>query len=369
MSQGPFTYDIVGSFLRPATLKKAREEFTAGKINKTALRQVEDEAIKDLVEKEKALGLQAVTDGEFRRSFWHIDFLEELIGVERVKADSWSVEFKDHSPKALTLHITSRLDFPKNHPFLEDFKYTKSVAGDTLVKQTIPSPSMLPLIVAVRGVEDYQPIPEYKDINRLYDDLVITYQKAIKAFYDAGCRYLQLDDTSWGEFCDVEKVKAYEAQGLDIPAIEEKFVEVINRILETKPEDMTITMHICRGNFRSTWFSSGGYDPVAPILFSKCHIDAFFLEYDSDRSGGFEPLQYITNQKVVLGLITSKSPELEDPTQVKARIQEATKYLAKKQLALSPQCGFSSTEEGNELTENDQWEKIKLVKAIAEEVF
>lgn len=203
----------------------------------------------------------------------------------------------------------------------------------------------------------------------LYRDIALAYQKVIKALYAAGCRYLQLDDTSWGEFCDAEKRRAYQDRGLDLDKIAAAYVKMINLALEAKPANMTITMHICRGNFRSTWFSSGGYEPVAEILFGGCQVDGFFLEYDSERSGGFEPLRFIQKQQVVLGLITSKSPELEEEEAVVARIHEAAKYVPLEQLCLSPQCGFSSTEEGNLLTEEQQWEKIKLVRRIAERVW
>ena len=365
--QPPFKYDVVGSFLRPDYLKKAREEFANGTIDAKQLKDVEDKAIKELVAKEKEVGLQAVTDGEFRRRYWHLDFLADLEGVEEIKADHWSVHFKGHQPKAATLKITDKIDFG-NHPFLEHFKYLNSIAQGTLCKMTIPSPSMLHLICCVRS-EEYTPIKRYEDMDVLYHDIAIAYQKAIRAFYDAGCRYLQLDDTSWGEFCDANKRKAYKERGLDLDKIAKSYVDMINLALEAKPEDMTITMHICRGNFRSTWFSSGGYEPVAKTLFGQCKIDGFFLEYDSERSGDFSPLRFIQNQKVVLGLITSKFAQLEDKEEVKKRIQEAEKYVPKEQLCLSPQCGFSSTEEGNIMSEEEQWAKVKLVKKIAEEVW
>ena len=365
--QPPFKYDVVGSFLRPDYLKKAREEFANKTIDAQQLKAIEDKAILELVAKEKEVGLQAVTDGEFRRRYWHLDFLADLDGVEEIKADHWSVHFKGHQPKAATLKITDKIDFG-NHPFVEHFKYLQSIGQDTLCKMTIPSPSMLHLICCVRS-EEYTPIKRYEDMDVLYHDIAIAYQKAIRAFYDAGCRYLQLDDTSWGEFCDANKRKAYNKRGLDLDKIAKSYVDMINLALEAKPEDMTITMHICRGNSRSTWFSSGGYEPVAEILFGHCKVDGFFLEYDSERSGDFSPLRFIKDQKVVLGLITSKFAKLEDKEEVKKRIQEAEKYVPKEQLCLSPQCGFSSTEEGNIMTEDEQWAKVKLVKEIAEEVW
>ena len=364
----PFRYDVVGSFLRPDVLKQARADHKAGIIDDAALEVVTDEAIRDLVAKEKEHGLHAVTDGEFRRRYWHLDFLAELGGVQEVSAEHWSVHFQGHQPKAATVVITDKPSFGE-HPFLSHFDFTKSVAGDTLVKQTIPSPSMLHLICCVRE-ENYQPIERYAaDEELLFHDIAAAYQDAIRAFYDHGCRYLQLDDTSWGEFCDNEKRTAYEARGLDIAYIQKKYVEMINEALEAKPADMVVTMHICRGNFRSTWFSSGGYDPVAQTLFENCKVDGFFLEYDSDRAGDFEPLAHIADQRVVLGLVTSKTPGLEDPEALRRRIDEATKYVPLEQLCLSPQCGFASTEEGNILTEQEQWAKVDLIREVAQSVW
>lgn len=366
-NKAPFRHDVVGSFLRTQKLKEARQAYSEGKITRDQLTEVENEEIRKLVETEKAVGMKAVTDGEFRRRYWHLDFLADLSGVQEVGAEAWSVKFKGVQPKAATVKIVGKVDF-KDHPFLEHFKYTQSVAGDTLVKQTIPSPSMLHLICCVREA-NYKAIERYQDENNLYHDIAAAYQKAIRAFYDAGCRYLQLDDTSWGELCDADKRKAYEERGLDLDHIAKKYVEMINLALEAKPEDMVVTMHICRGNFRSTWFSSGGYEPISETLFSHCNVDGFFLEYDSDRSGSFRPLRHIRDQKVVLGLITSKTPDLEDKEEVIRRIHEAENYVPLDRLCLSPQCGFSSTEEGNILTEEEQWAKVKHVKEIADEVW
>lgn len=363
----PFRADIVGSFLRPAELKDARAAYERGEIDLPALREAEDRAIRQLVEKEKAEGLRAVTDGEFRRRYWHLDFLAALKGVREVKAEHWSVAFKGAQPKAATVEIAGKVDF-EGHPFVEHFRFLREATGGTLCKMTIPSPSMLHLICCVRP-ESYAPIPAYADGRELYRDIALAYRKAIRAFYDAGCRYLQFDDTSWGEFCDPQKRQAYAARGLDLDAIGKEYVGMINLALEAKPKDMTVTMHICRGNFRSTWFSSGGYEPVAEILFGHCNVDGFFLEYDSDRAGGFEPLRHIRNQQVVLGLVTSKFPALENADAVKSRIAEASRYVPLEQLCLSPQCGFASTEEGNALTEEDQWRKIRLIEQVTGEVW
>lgn len=367
--KAPFRLDHVGSFLRPERLKEARAKFNAGEITAEELERVENEEIIALIEKEKELGLKSVTDGEFRRAFWHLDFLENLDGVELVEVDHFSVQFKDKDVKPKTLRIVGKVDFSENHPFVKHFKFLKEHAGDTPVKLTIPSPSMLHLITQVRE-KNYVPIERYKDNEALFfDDVVEAYRKALQCFYDLGCRNIQLDDTSWGEFCALDKREAYEARGFDLEKIARDYVDVINRVIEWKPEDLVVNMHICRGNFRSTWFSSGGYEPVAKTLFGHCRVDGFFLEYDSDRAGDFTPLRYIKDQKVVLGLITSKSGDLEDKDEVIARIKEASQYVPLEQLCLSPQCGFSSTEEGNILTIEAQWDKLKLIDEIVREVW
>lgn len=368
----PYRADVVGSFLRPQSIHEARAAFEAGKIDRAALTKVEDEAIADLIKKEEANGLKAVTDGEFRRAFWHMDFIEGITGTRVVQAEHWSVAFKGDEPKPLELRIEGPLSFPQDHPFLAHFDALKRIAAQEGVKaelkQTIPSPSMLHLIAAVRNAK-YKPLEIYKDEERLYEDIAKVWTDAMLAFYQRGCRYLQFDDTSWGEFCSADKRAAYAARGIDVDQVGRHYVEVINEVLRHKPADLTVTMHICRGNFRSTWFSSGGYDPVAEILFAHCNVDGFFLEYDSDRSGGFEPLTKINGQTVVLGLVTSKFPELENPADVKARISEAAKYVPLQNLCLSPQCGFASTEEGNKLTEEAQWAKIRLIRSIADDVW
>ena len=367
--KAPFRLDHVGSFLRPERLKEARAKFNDGEITAEELERVENEEIIALIEKEKELGLQSVTDGEFRRAFWHLDFLENLDGVELVEVDHFSVQFKDKDVKPKTLRIVGKVDFSEDHPFVKHFKFLKEHAGDTPVKLTIPSPSMLHLITQVRE-KNYVSIERYKDNEALfYDDVVAAYRKALQCFYDLGCRNIQLDDTSWGEFCALDKREAYEARGFDLEQIARDYVDVINRVIEWKPEDLVVNMHICRGNFRSTWFSSGGYEPVAKTLFGHCRVDGFFLEYDSDRAGDFTPLRYIKDQKVVLGLITSKSGDLEDKGEVISRIKEASQYVPLEQLCLSPQCGFSSTEEGNILTIEAQWDKLKLIDEIVHEVW
>ena len=366
--RAPFRFDIVGSFLRPDALKKARSQCACGECSTDELHQVEHAEVSQLVAKEKAVGLPNVTDGEFRRTWWHLDFLFELLGVELVEAEEYSTQFQAHM-RPITLKITDKIEFPKVHPFINHFKALKAEAGDYPVKFTIPSPSLLHLITCVR-TPNPQLIERYQDNEELlFADITQAYIDEGNALYAEGCRILQLDDTSWGEFCSEEKRAKYAAQGLDLDDIARKYVKVLNDIRAALPQDMAVTMHICRGNFRSTWFSSGGYEPVAEILFGGCNVDGFFLEYDSDRAGDFKPLRFIKDQQVVLGLITSKSGELEAKEEIIERIKEATQYVDINQLCLSPQCGFASTEEGNELTEEDQWKKLALIRSIVDEVW
>lgn len=365
----PYRADHVGSFLRTAKIANARRFFAENKISKAELSQIEDEEIAALVKQEIANGIKAVTDGEFRRAYWHLDFLAALQGVEHVAARAWSVAFADHQPKAETVKIVDKIAFAENHPFVEAFSKLKEIAAGHEVKFTIPSPSMLHLICCVRE-ENYVPIARYQNNDAaLFDDIATAWCDAVKALYARGCRYLQLDDTSWGELCSLEKRQAYAQRGIDLELLARNYVAVINRIMDEKPEDMVICMHICRGNFRSTWFSSGGYEPVAPILFSDCRVDGFFLEYDSERAGDFKPLRFIKDQTVVLGLVSSKFGKLENKEAIKARIYEAANYVPLERLCLSTQCGFSSTEEGNILSYDEQWAKIRLVCEIAKEVW
>lgn len=366
--RAPFRFDIVGSFLRPEALKKARSQCACGECSTDELHQVEHAEVSQLVAKEKAVGLPNVTDGEFRRTWWHLDFLFELLGVELVEAEEYSTQFQAHM-RPITLKITDKIEFPKVHPFINHFKALKAEAGDYPVKFTIPSPSMLHLITCVR-TPNPQLIERYQDNEALlFADITQAYINAGNALYAEGCRILQLDDTSWGEFCSEEKRAKYQAQGLDLDDIARKYVKMLNDIRAALPQDMVVTMHICRGNFRSTWFSSGGYEPVAEILFGGCNVDGFFLEYDSDRAGDFKPLRFIKDQQVVLGLVTSKSGELEAKEEIIERIKEATQYVDINQLCLSPQCGFASTEEGNELAEEDQWKKLALIRSIVDDVW
>ncbi len=368
-TRAPYRFDIVGSFLRPETLKHARRQCACGECTPVALQQVEDDEINKLIASQKNVGLPAVTDGEFRRTWWHLDFLFELLGVELEDTETYSTQFQAHMHRPVTLKITDKIEWPNVHPFLDHYRRLHEEADGYPVKFTIPSPSMLHLITCVR-TPNPQLIERYAGKNDvLLADITAAYIQAVKAFYNLGCRNLQLDDTSWGEFCSEEKRALYTSQGIDVDQTARDYVKMLNDIRAAAPADMAITMHICRGNFRSTWFSSGGYEPVAEILFGGCNVDGFYLEYDSDRAGDFKPLRFIKDQQVVLGLITSKSGELEDKNAIIERIEEAAQYVDINQLCLSPQCGFASTEEGNVLSEEEQWQKLAFIRDIAEEVW
>ncbi|WP_019520593.1 5-methyltetrahydropteroyltriglutamate--homocysteine S-methyltransferase [Faucicola boevrei] len=364
----PYRNDVVGSFLRTENLQNAKADLKAGKISQDEFDTVLKTEVQKLVDLQKQHGLHAVTDGEFSRVWWHLDFLAGLTGVEMIDLENFPVDFKGAKPKANTVKIVDKVDFSDDHPFVKAYQILKDCAGDYPTKFTIPSPCMLHIIATIRD-ESYAPLDIYKDEEKLYDDIANAYIKAMNKFYAMGLRNLQLDDTSWGQFCSLDKRAEYEARGIDLTKTTQNYVKLLNRIVDAKPSDMAITMHICRGNFRSAWFSEGGYAPVAEELFGHCRIDGFFLEYDSDRAGGFEPLKHIKNQQVVLGLITSKTGDLENKDDVIARIKEATQYVDINQLCLSPQCGFASTEEGNILTEEAQWKKVDLVREIADEVW
>lgn len=357
--------EVVGSFLRPAAIKQARKQFEAGEINAAALRSVEDEAIRQVVAQQRASGLQVVTDGEFRRAWWHFDFFDGLDGVERYEAEQ-GIQFNGVQTKARGVKVTGKLGF-SNHPMLEDFRFLKSISGDAVAKMTIPSPSVLHF----RGGRKMIDAEVYPTLDAYFDDLAQTYRDAIKAFYDAGCRYLQLDDTVWAYLCSDDQKQQIRERGDDPEALARTYARVLNQAIAGKPDDLTIGLHVCRGNFRSTWISEGGYEPVAEILFGGVNVDAFFLEYDNERSGGFEPLRFIKkgDQQVVLGLITTKTGELEAAETVEQRIKEAAQFVSLDQICLSPQCGFASTEEGNSLTEAQQWAKLRLVVDIANRVW
>jgi 5-methyltetrahydropteroyltriglutamate--homocysteine methyltransferase len=354
-SKPPFRADQVGSLLRPQELKDARARYLEGRLPAAELRTVEDRLIRDAVSRQEATGLKAVTDGEFRRAWWHFDFLAGLDGVELVRG-----------PHTATLTVTGQLGFPGDHPMLEHFRFLDSTTG-SLAKMTIPSPSILHF----RAGRPAIPESVYPDWDVFFEDAARTYAAAIRAFHDAGCRYLQLDDTVWGYLCSEREREFARHRGDDPDRLPEIYARVINRALEAKPDDMTITMHVCRGNYRSSWIAEGGYEPVAETLLAGIEVDGYFLEYDSERAGGFKPLRFLPrgDKKVVLGLVTSKSGALEDQDDLMRRIEEAAGYVPLGQLCLSPQCGFASTEEGNLLSEDDQWRKLELVVATAEKVW
>ena len=359
----PFRADHVGSLLRSPAIKDARAKHEAGQLDAAGLRAVEDREIEQIIAKQQEVGLKAVTDGEYRRSWWHFDFLGGLDGVDLVQSDQ-GIQFQGVQTKAQTLEINGKLDFT-DHPMLDHFRFLKAHTQVT-PKMTIPSPSVLHF----RMEEDTRR-KSYPDLDAFFDDLGDAYGKAIKAFHEAGCRYLQLDDTVWAYLCsDVELAKARE-RGLDTDGLQGRYARCINRALAAKPADMAVTMHVCRGNFRSTWISEGGYEPVAETLLGELNLDGYFLEYDTDRAGDFKPLRFLPkgDKMVVLGLITSKSGTLENKDDVKRRIDEATTFVDLDQCCLSPQCGFASTEEGNVLTEDEQWAKLREIVELAEEVW
>ena len=360
----PFRADQVGSLLRTAPLKQARAQREKGEITAAQLAAVEDVEIEKIVRKQEAVGLKVATDGEFRRSWWHFDFLESLVGVEGYYADH-GIQFAGVETKPKAVRIVGKVDFG-NHPMVDHFRF---LAAHTKVtpKMTIPSPSVLHFRGGRKGISK----DVYPDLDVFFDDLGKAYGKAIRAFYDAGCRYLQLDDTVWAYLCSPKERELARERGDDPERLPEFYARTINQALASKPADMVITTHVCRGNFRSTWISEGGYEPVAETLFGKVNYDGYFLEYDTDRAGGFEPLRFVPkgHKNVVAGLVTSKSGRLEPKDDIKRRIDEATKYVALEQLCLSPQCGFASTEEGNVLAEEEQWAKLKMIVELSEEIW
>jgi 5-methyltetrahydropteroyltriglutamate--homocysteine methyltransferase len=364
VSRAPFRADEVGSLLRPQELKEARAAREAGKIGSAELRQVEDKCIREAVAKQEEIGLKAVTDGEFRRSWWHFDFLGDLDGVDVVEAEQ-GIQFTGVQTKAQTLKVSSKVDFG-DHPMLDHFRFLKDVAT-VMPKMTIPAPSVLHF----RGGRKAISTDVYPDMDSFFADTAEAYAKAVRAFYDAGCRYLQFDDTVWAYLCSEKERQNVRDRGEDPEPLPGIYRDMINHATKDRPADMTITTHVCRGNFRSTWISEGGYEPVAEVLLAETDYDGYFLEYDTDRAGGFEPLRFLPHgdKRVVLGLVTSKTGDLEDKKAVEKRISEATQYAPLEQFCLSPQCGFASTEEGNVLTEEAQWKKLELIVEIAKETW
>lgn len=366
--KSPYRYDFVGSFLRPENLKQARKDFKAGKITSEQLTAIEDEAIRSLVAKQKAAGYHIITDGEYRREYWHLDFMWGLEGVGHEQTGS-GVQFSGELAALEDTFLTGKVKAAP-HPFVEYFKFLKQFEDEeTVAKYTIPAPAQtFQQMIVPQNYQNTRKL--YPTNEELINDIGLAYQDVIKQFYEAGCRNLQFDDCTWGAIVGDAAKQRYKSLGIDIEDVKKQLLAVNNLALENKPADMTITSHICRGNYHSTFFTSGPYDSVADYVFAQEKVDALLLEYDDARSGGFAPLEKVSpDKKVVLGLITSKKPDLEDKEAVIARIHQAAEYIPLDRLCLSPQCGFASCEIGNKLTEEEQWAKLALVKEIAEEVW
>ncbi len=364
----PFRADEVGSLLRPQKIKEARAKLEKGGISADDLRKIEDMEIEKVVHKQASIGLKLATDGEFRRSWWHFDFLAKLTGCELYHPDT-GIQFAGVETRHDSIRVIGKLDFPSDHPMLAHFAFLNKhcAVAHVTPKMTIPSPAVLHF----RGGRNAISKEVYPDLELFFEDLAKTYRKAVKAFYDVGCRYLQFDDTVWAYLCSQDELAKARARGDNPDHLQEIYARVINYAIAERPSDMVITTHVCRGNFRSTWISSGGYEPVAETMLAGTNYDGYFLEYDSDRAGGFEPLRFLPkgNKIVVVGVITSKVGELEKKDHIKRRLQEAAKFAPLEQLAVSPQCGFASTEEGNILSEDEQWAKLRLAVEVANEMW
>lgn len=367
--QTPFRYDFVGSFLRPEKLKKARRQFNEGKIDAAALKKVEDEAITELVSKIKELGYHVITDGEFRRATWHLDFMWGFDGIGHTPTKT-GLPFHGEAAMVDDTYIVGKIGLTGEHPFVDHFRFVKALEDEnTVAKQTIPSPAQFLAQFTMpfnRGCTE----KHYPNEQELVNDIVAAYGKVIDDLYAAGCRNLQLDDCTWGMFADKIGHTLYGTTREGIVEFQKAHKDINDKVIVNAPKDMIINTHVCRGNFHSTYASEGAYDSVADILFGEEDVNAYFLEFDDERSGGFAPLAKVSGEKkVVLGLITTKSPVLEDKQLVIDRIHDAAKYIPLERLYLSPQCGFASCEIGNKLTEEEQWAKLRLVKEVAEEVW
>ncbi|MEP7029732.1 MAG: 5-methyltetrahydropteroyltriglutamate--homocysteine S-methyltransferase [Pseudolabrys sp.] len=360
----PFRADHVGSLLRPKALKEARAQRERGEISAEALKVIEDREITAVIKRQEDVGLKAVTDGEFRRAFWNYDFLGALDGAQAYLGER-KIKFQGVNPKPMMMRVTGKLGGFSGHPMIEHFKFVKAHTR-AMAKMTIPSPSSMHF----RYGRDAIPGSIYPAMDDFYRDLGQTYAKAVRAFADAGCRYLQLDEVNLAYLCDPKLREQVSERGEDPAQLPATYAKLINAAIAGAPPDMTICMHLCRGNFQSTFVASGGYEPVAEVLFNSINVHGYFMEYDSDRAGGFEPLRLVPKGKtVVLGLVTSKSGRLESKDDLKRRIDAAAKFIPLEQLCLSPQCGFASTEEGNILAEDEQWAKLKMIVEIANEVW
>jgi 5-methyltetrahydropteroyltriglutamate--homocysteine methyltransferase len=361
----PFRADHVGSLLRSAVLKEARAKRDRGEMHAEQLKAVEDREIEALIQKQESVGLKSVTDGENRRKSWQTDFISALPGIETY-AGKRKVTFQGGvQPQQILIRVARKLGDFDGHPMIDHFKFLKAHTRQT-PKMTIPSPSA----VHFRDGRDAVPAAIYPDIDEFYRDLGQTYRKAVRAFADAGCRYLQMDEVNLTYLCDPKLIQQVRDRGEDPHALLRAYAGMINAAMSDIPDDMTITMHLCRGNFRSTFIASGGYEPVAEVMFNQINVHGYFMEFDSERAGGFEPLRFVPKGKlVVLGLVTSKSGKLESRDEIRRRIDEAAKFVPLDQLCLSPQCGFASSEEGNVLAEEEQWAKLRMIVELADEVW
>ena len=359
----PFRADHVGSFLRPKDLLITRAKLAAGQVSPEELTAAEDKAILALIEKQESLGLWAATDGEYRRTFWHFDFYRHLTGCEVYESSS-GVQFKGGASRAWGLRVNDKIDFA-DHPFLRHFRFLKSHTK-LVPKMTIPSPSVLHFRGGRRAVSQ----AAYPELNEFFHDLGQAYSKVVHAFAGEGCRYLQFDEVNLAYLCDPEQRESVKQRGDNPEHLPLIYADMINTAIAGRPEDMWITMHLCRGNFKSMWIAAGGYEPVADVLFNKINVNGYFMEWDTARAGGFEPLRFLPKGKTVaLGIVTSKSGALESKDEIKRRIEEAAQHCSLDQLCLSPQCGFASTEEGNLLSEDEQWAKLERIVEVAEEVW
>jgi 5-methyltetrahydropteroyltriglutamate--homocysteine methyltransferase len=365
MTSPPFRADHVGSLLRPKLLQEARAKWKAGTLPHDALREVEDQCIAAAIARQEDIGLRAATDGEYRRAYWHYDFVSGLDGVELYEPEQ-KIMFKGGVPLTHMLRVNGRIAWTKP-TMIDHYQFLASHVRTSVPKQTIPSPS----VVHFRGGRAAIDQTNYPTLEPFFADLSVAYNKAVAAFGAAGCRYLQLDEVNIAYLCDPEQIAMLQSRGEHVEGLLGIYADMLNQAIAGKPEGMVVSMHLCRGNFRSTFVASGGYEPVAEVLFNQINSDAYFMEYDTDRAGGFEPLRFVPRGKkmVVLGIMTSKTGALESRDELKRRIEEASKFLPLEQLALSPQCGFASTEEGNTLTEDEQWAKLSRCVEVAREVW
>ncbi|SDL02379.1 5-methyltetrahydropteroyltriglutamate--homocysteine S-methyltransferase [Paenibacillus marchantiae] len=365
----PFRYDIVGSFLRPSALKEARAKYQNGEITSGQLEEVENAEIVKLVQKQKEVGLQAVTDGEFRRSWWHLDFFWGLDGVDRTIIDQ-GYEFNGAKSRPETARLTGKVSF-STHPFVSHYAFLKGVAGDDVVaRQSIPAAAQFLFeLDRAENKESTQAI--YPNRGELLSDIAKAYKEAILALYEAGCRSVQIDDCTWGALCDQQFMAFMEQIGVNVADYANELAKLNEEVISGLPEDLVVTTHVCRGNYVSTYAGvGGGYEPIAQTLLNIDNYSGYYLEFDTERAGDFKPLRFLKdNQQVVLGLFSSKFGELESKEDILKRIEEAKQYVDLDRICLSPQCGFASTEEGNHLTEEQQWQKLAFIKEIAEELW